>query len=198
MVNNNELNFLKVNVQQVGDMKGELRLFLIEWRRFYPDQLKTHLENIVYTTKVSKMEAMKMLEEKITKQFNFLIKYFHSFPDPFKIYSLWDTTNVNDFLKDCKEEMFVLSQGGFPEFWAWSKDSSFPPLEEVGDEDYEITGLVFNKDVNWALTLLKNCELTYGLDEKEIVIFPHKKIQIIKIEGNNLKREFPMRKREKN
>lgn len=116
MVKNKELNFLKANVQQVGDIKGELRLFLKKWRRFYPDQLKTHIDNIVYTVKVSKMEAMKILEEKITDQFNFLIKYFYSFPDPFKIYSLWDITNVNDFLKDFKEEMFILSQGAFQNF----------------------------------------------------------------------------------
>ncbi len=190
MINNRDFNFLKVNIQQVGNMKRDLRLFLKEWRCFYPDQLKTHIENIVYTVKISKMEAMKMLEEKITNQFNYLIKYFQSFPDPFKIYSFWDLTNVNNFLNNCKEELFALSQGGFPEFWAWSRDSSFPPYEEVCDEDYEITGLVFKKDVNWALTLLKNCELTIGLNEKEVILFPNIKIKIVKIEGNNFLKEF--------
>lgn len=194
MTKSKKLAFLELKVRDPSDLNDYLDLFLKEWRKFYPDQLRTHIENIAYSRKISKLEAIKILEDEITSQFKHLIDTFQSFPDPFKIYSFWEITNVNEFLNNFKENMLPLSQGWFPEFWAWSKDSLFPPNDENSNQEYAIIGLIFKNNVNWALTLLKNCELAYGLDEKEVVLLPNKEIQIIKIEGRNFIREFPMKK----
>ena len=53
-----------------------------------------------------------------------------------------------------------------------------------------MAGLIFKKDVNWLLKIMKNCEIAYNLDEKEIILFQGAEIKIFKIEGKDFLREF--------
>lgn len=181
--NHKNLDFLKLNMQDLEEMKEYLKSFLKKWKKYYPDQVKTYVEAIVYTKKVSKLEAVKKLEIEIADQVNYLINTFQSFLDPFKIYTFWEISKIHAFLENHEGDFYILSRGEFPEFWAWDKDSSgAPPDNENNAAEYIITGLAFKKDINWGLTLLKNCELAYGLEEKEVILFSDKKIQIIQFE----------------
>ncbi len=195
-----KLNFLSLKVLRSEELKEYLNLFLKEWKKFYPDQIKTHIETLTETKKIHKLEAMKKFEEEITSQFNFLINTFQSFPDPFKIYTFWEISGKHGFLKNHKgdEDLSVLSGGEFPEFWTWDKDFYGPPNNQNVTDEYKITGIAYKEYINWSLTLLKNCELAYGLEEKEVILFQDKKIQIIQIEGDNFLKVFPREKREIN
>ena len=197
------MDFLKLNIQNPEEIKGYFPQFLKEWRNFYPDQLKTHVDTIAYSKKISKLEAIKLLEEEVTEQFYNLVDIYQNFPNPFKIYTLWPVLDVNEFLKHIKGGIFAQHQQYYPEFWAWSKESTFPPEfwawskestfppENIdADETVFMTGLIFKKEVNWPLTLMKNCILVYGLDEKEIVLLERTAIDIVKIEGKIFLREF--------
>jgi len=67
------LDFLKLTIHVTEELKAHLKLFLKEWRNFYPDQLKTQANNIAYTKKISMLEAIKQLEDEIIEQFNNLV-----------------------------------------------------------------------------------------------------------------------------
>ncbi|MFX1570403.1 MAG: hypothetical protein ACFFCV_18735 [Promethearchaeota archaeon] len=191
-IKNNNRPWAKISVEDPEELNELLPPFLVEWRKYYPDQLKTHVENISYSKKVSKLEAMKILEKEITDQFNQLVFIYQTFTDPFKIYSFWEIDWKNELLQDSKKELCV-SRKGKSDVWTWSTDSLYP-CEEINDSNvYLVTGLIFKKDVDWKITLLKNSELNIGLDEKEIVLFPESTIQIIRIEGNDIIREFPIK-----
>lgn len=49
----------------------------------------------MYSKKVSRLEAMKEIEEEIIEQYNILIKKYQKFPNPFKIYSFIPSENLN-------------------------------------------------------------------------------------------------------
>ncbi len=185
MVKDKNPKLLDIIVQNPEEIKDYLPQFLKEWKKFYPDQIKTHVEALVYTKKISKFEAMKTLEDEITEQVNVLIDRYHYFPEPFKIYSFLDIPNVKVFLRDLRENEYFMFQRNFPELWVWSKDALHSHNEMNLNNEYLIAGTIFKRDVNWTLTLLKNCEFTYGLDEKEIIIFHGAEIQIIEIKGHN-------------
>ena len=135
---------------------------------------------------------MKTLEDEITEQFNHLVATYQEFPDPFKIYSIRQIPEESEFFKNYigNEELSTFSMGDFPEFWTWDEDSHYFTIYEDDNNDYKITALIFQKDINWALTILKNCEFAYGVHEKEIILLPRIKVQIIEIKGKNFLREF--------
>ncbi len=177
------MDFLKLKIQNPEEMKGYFPQFLKEWGNFYPDQLKTHVDTIAYSKKISKLEAIKLLEGEITEQFNKLVDIYQSFSDPFKIYSFWEAQkNI--------EKGIRVTRPYDSDVWVWCLDSEYPfevlPFEENNPKTiYQITGLAFKKDVDWKVTILKNCELTIGFDEKEIVLFRGTKIKIVEIKENN-------------
>ena len=53
------MGFLKLEIQNLEEMKEHLNLFLKEWRNFYPDQLKTNVDSIAYSKKSVKIGSHK-------------------------------------------------------------------------------------------------------------------------------------------
>ena len=90
MKQNSSKDFIKLRVQDPGELKEFLPSFLKEWRRFYIDQLKIHVESVVHSRKMSKLDRVKIIENEIIEQFNELVETYQHFPDPFPIYSLWE------------------------------------------------------------------------------------------------------------
>lgn len=90
MKQNNNKDLIKLRVQDPEELKEFLPSLLIEWRRFYLDQLKIHVERFVHSRKMSKLEGIKIIENEITEQSNELVETYQQFPDPFPIYSLWE------------------------------------------------------------------------------------------------------------
>ncbi len=177
---NISLSLIEGLEEDIDDMKDYLPYFLKEWKQLYPDQVKTHVNAIAYSKEVSKMEAIGILENDISEQFTDLITMYKKFPNPFKIYSYCvissDHTNLD--IKNLYETLEI--DGKLPLIWVWSEHTQYPFDFELKDA-YLVTGLVHKKDIDWNMTLLKNCELSCGLNEREIIIVPEIKVQIIKI-----------------
>jgi len=136
------------------------------------------------------MEAIKLLEEEITEQFNVLVDVYQKFPNPFLLYTFRQIPNIEEFFKGIKEDMFFEYKRDDPQRCSWAEISRF--YEEVigTNEALFIAGLICKEVVNWPMTIMKNCELAYGLDDKEFILFQGTEIKIIKIEVKNFVREL--------
>ena len=63
--NHKNLDFLKLDIQNLEEMKGYLNLFMKGWKKFYPAQCETHVDTNACTKNYQKWRPLNYLKRRL-------------------------------------------------------------------------------------------------------------------------------------
>ncbi len=162
----------------------DLSTFLKKWKTVYSNQFNWRTNEIMRGKQITKLKAEKLVEFEIKEQFKSLVIKYRNFPDPIKVFGFFTLTNNGEFQKAISTGYTSIELGSLPTKWVWSIDSLRTPNDFTLKNTYLLTGIAWQIEVDWWLTILKNCELPFGLDGKEVIFYQNSIVQIVNVRGN--------------
>lgn len=159
------------------DTDENFELFWIAWQ---DDQDPAHLEDYIEEF------GETILKNKLRSQYKEKIEFFYyEFDNPFEIYREM-CVYLQDFLKELKDyklrkdktfdkifgEIKAKEQQykGIGVYWSWDEEKAEAHWCDEGDNVIVVVADVDTKNVNWAITILKNLHWVLGEEEAEIYL----------------------------